>query len=471
MKKVMLFLSGLFILFSGLWAKEIVRPPMPVMPIPAARQLEWQRAELAMFVHFTVNTFTDKEWGDGTEDPDIFNPTDLDTRQWARVARDFGFKSIILTAKHHDGFCLWPSKYTDHSVTSSPWRNGKGDVVGELAKACQEFDLKMGVYLSPWDRHEPSYGDERLYNEYYQGQLRELLTQYGPICEVWFDGAKGKDAKAMEYHFNEFWGMVRQLQLGAVMFSDAGPDVRWIGNERGIAGETCWSMMDKFKVSVGKADREYLNHGDRYGHDWVPGETDVSIREGWFWHEDQHPKSLDHLLDIYFNSVGRNSVLLLNVPPNDRGLIASEDVERLKELRARLDAIFDINLSKGATLTASNIRGDADTFSPAKTLDADPDTYWATEDKEETGWLEYDFGRPITFQVVLIQEPITMGQRIEKYHVEIWTSTEWKTLTSGTTVGYKKLDRVEKVTTDKVRLFIDKSRACPLISEFGLYSE
>ena len=462
---ILLALSGLLIQGRQL----SVPPPAPVLPIPTARQLEWQSRELAMFVHFTVNTFTDREWGDGNEDPSVFNPAQLDVQQWVDTARAFGFKTIVLTAKHHDGFCLWPTQFTDHSVRKSPWRSGKGDVVKELSQACQKAGIKLGLYLSPWDRHEATYGDEARYNLYYLGQLRELLSNYGPVVEVWFDGAKGKNTRDMDYHFEKYWSLVRQLQPSAVIFSDEGPDIRWIGNEKGSAGESCWSMLDRDKVSVGKADTNYLNAGDPNGPDWVPGETDVSIRKGWFWHPDQRPKSVQELLDIYFSSVGRNSVLLLNVPPDNRGLIPQEDVNRLAELRQVLDGIFDENLAESAMIRASEERGPA--FAGSKVLDGDLATYWATEDGRESGWLELDLAEKASFNVLLVQEPITLGQRVKQYRFEALLNGKWMPLSSGTTIGFKKLDRFETVTTRKIRLVIEDARACPLISEIGLYHD
>ncbi len=451
------------------FAQNAVPPPLPVMPIPTERQLEWQQRELAMFVHFTVNTFTNREWGDGTEDPAIFDPSELDVVQWVKAAREFGFRSVVLTAKHHDGFCLWPSRYTDHSVRSSPWRDGRGDVVGELARACSKAGIRFGVYLSPWDRHEPSYGNELQYNLYYLGQLRELLTGYGPLSEVWFDGAKGEDARDMNYYFQTYWALVRQLQPGAVIFSDEGPDVRWIGNERGSAGESCWSMLDRSRVSVGKSDTDYLNTGDPDGPQWVPGETDVSIRKGWFWHPDQKPKSVGELVDIYFHSVGRNSVLLLNVPPDNRGRLPEPDVRRLREFRSALDSIFRKDLAAGATGRAGNVRGGSPDFGVEKTLDGQLETYWATDDAARSAWVEYDLGKPRRFNVCRLQEPIQLGQRIRRYRLEVETPSGWKAVAEGTTIGYKKLDRFEPVEARRVRLRILDSRACPLLAEFGLY--
>jgi alpha-L-fucosidase len=425
-----------------------------------------------MFLHFTVNTFTDREWGTGREDPAIFDPTRLDPTQWARVGREAGFKALILTAKHHDGFTLWPSEYTHHSVEKSPWRSGQGDVVQEVADAARAEGLKLGLYLSPWDMHEPSYGDEAGYNQFYLGQLRELLTRYGSVAEVWFDGAKGENAGAMSYAFDEYRALVRQLQPGAVMFSDEGPDVRWIGNERGFAGETNWSTLDPGKVEIGKPGQgDYLNQGEEGGPAWIPGECDVSIRRGWFWHPDQEPKSLDELLEIYFKSVGRNCLLLLNVPPNQEGRIADEDVVRMREFRTALDRIFARNLADGAEAGASTSWGDdARRFGGEQVLDGDLNTYWAPREGELSGSLTLTLPQPATFNVVRIQEPITMGQRVARYRVDAWQDGAWQPIKRGTTVGYKKLDRLEEpVTASRVKLVVEEALAEPLIAEVGLY--
>lgn len=307
-------LTVFFIFFF--YAFRAISQPLAV---PSPRQLAWQQLETTAFLHFTVNTFTDKEWGEGNEDPKIFNPANFDARQIVKTLKDAGFKIAIITAKHHDGFCLWPSKYTSHSVKSSPWKNGKGDVVKDIAEACHEYGIKFGIYLSPWDRNQPLYGTNA-YNTYYKNQLRELLTNYGEVSEVWFDGAKGKNAKDMQYDFPGFWKLVRRLQPKGVMFSDVGPDIRWVGNEAGNAGETCWSTITTDGMAPGNADPKYLNTGDPNGKLWIPAETDVSIRPGWFYHpsEDDKVKTGKQLVDLYYNSVGRNSLLLLNVPPTGK---------------------------------------------------------------------------------------------------------------------------------------------------------
>ncbi|QXD15288.1 alpha-L-fucosidase [Rhodocaloribacter litoris] len=457
-------------------AAGAVPPPRPLLPIPTARQLTWQRDEMRMFLHFGINTFTGREWGTGAEDPALFNPARLDAGQWARVARETGFRALILTAKHHDGFALWPSRYTDHSVARSPWRGGRGDVVQELAEAVRAEGLKMGLYLSPWDRHEPTYGDEAAYNAFYLGQLRELLTRYGPLAEVWFDGAKGEDARDMDYDFEAYWATVRQLQPEAVIFSDEGPDVRWIGNEHGFAGETNWSTIDRTKVGVGQHGiSDYLNTGEPGGPDWVPGECDVSIRPGWFWRPDadgtgrEAPKSLEQLMEIYFKSVGRNCVLLLNVPPDDEGRLDPADVARLRAFRASLDRLYGTDLAAGASARAGNVRGGAPEYGPDRVLDGDLDTYWATDDTVTVAALELHFDAPRSFNVIRLQEPIALGQRVAAYHVEAWLDGGWKTISRGTTIGHKKLDRIETVTTSRVRLVLDEVLAHPLIAEVGLH--
>jgi alpha-L-fucosidase len=431
------------------------RSPGSERPRPTPQQLAWQRAELAMFVHFTVNTFTDGEWGDGTEDPRIFNPARLDARQWARTARAGGFRTMILTAKHHDGFCLWPTETTDHSVRSSPWREGRGDVVREFVDACRAEGLGVGLYLSPWDRHEPSYGDSARYNDVYARQLTELLTRYGPLVEVWFDGANGEgpNGKRQEYDWPRVDGIVRKLQPRALMFSDAGPDIRWIGNERGMAGDPNWCAVDPAAVPSpgigGDAVIRALQHGDPHGSVWRPGEADVSIRPGWFWHEreDEKVRTAENLVELYCSSVGRNAGLLLNVPPTRDGLFHVTDVARIAEFGERLRATFATNLAAAARRSASDGgKGDA-----------------------TTGWVEVDLGRPATFDVACLQEAIEYGQSVARYSLQAWTGDAWTTFARGTTIGYKKLDRFSPVTASRVRLTIEAALDTPRIQNLALY--
>ncbi|KAJ7564826.1 hypothetical protein O6H91_02G035300 [Diphasiastrum complanatum] len=464
---------------SSIWGTVVVPPPLPLQPIPSASQITFQMRERAMFFHFGMNTFTNVEVGTGLDDPRTFYPKALNTRQWVRHAKEAGFKLVILTAKHHDGFCLWPSAYTKYSVQSSLWMKGTGDVVRELAAAVREEGLEMGLYLSPWDRHESTYGQTIAYNELYLGQLHELLTRYDTISEVWLDGAKGNNTPSMEYKFRDWFTTIRQLQPGANIFSDAGPDTRWVGDEQGQAGSTCWSMVNRSSIQIGGANQEsYLNHGDIYGRNWVPPECDVSIRSGWFWHADQQPKTVESLLDIYYKSVGRNCVLLLNVPPNSTGLLPEEDVKVLHQFNAALKSIFSNNLASDALATSSSIYGEADGiqnedeshYSPSKVLDKDIFTYWAPTAGQTSGYLQFDLQKAIDFNVVEIQEAFYMGQRVMSYNVDMWKDGSWYTLCNGTTIGYKKLDRFPAVkAAQRVRLVISKARDLPLIASFSLY--
>ena len=436
-------------------AAQHATPPDPVLPVPSPQQLAWQRMELTMFLHFGVNTFTDREWGEGTEDEAVFNPTELDCRQWARVAREAGFKLAILTAKHHDGFCLWPSKYTEHSVKRSPWKDGKGDVVREFTEACRAEGLKAGLYLSPWDRNQPVYGDSPKYNEYFCNQLTELMTQYGAIDEVWFDGAcgEGPNGKRQEYDWNSFHDTVYAHNPQAII-AICGPDVRWVGNESGVARPGESSVQTRAEKKV-----------------WYPAECDVSIRPGWFYHasQDGQVKSLDHLLDLYFKSVGRNSVLLLNVPPARRGLLADPDAERLREFRQVLNETFGTNLAAGAAVKASAVRGGDEQFGAQQVLDGSLETYWATDDATTEGWLEIDLPKPATFNVVNVQEALPLGERVEQYRVEAEVDGAWTTLGHGTVIGHNSLIRLPRTTASKVRLVVEAAKVCPAIAEFGLY--
>lgn len=466
--------------------KKEIEPPSPLNPIPTPAQLKWQRRELAMFLHFGPNTFTGREWGDGTEDPGVFNPTALDARQWSRVAKECGFGLMILTAKHHDGFCLWPSKHTDHSIEQSPWRDGKGDLVREFVTAARNEELEVGLYLSPWDQNASSYGDSPRYNDFYVAQLEELLRNYGPIAEVWFDGAcgEGSDGRKQEYDWQRFWETVRRRQPEAVMFSDAGPDVRWVGNERGVAGDPSWSRINPQVVAYpgqsGEKIIKHLQHGERDGTVWRPPETDVSIRPGWFWRESENEKvrSAENLVELYFSSVGRNSLLLLNVPPDQRGLLHEKDVEALRGFRKRLDQIFETNLAEGALATADNVRGRQQLpeekklwhrYDAGRAIDGEFLTYWATDDEVATATLELDLREPATFNVISIGEMISLGQRVCRFRVEYDDDGAWRPLMEGETIGYKRLARIPAVKAQRVRLVISESLACPTISEFGLY--
>ncbi|UKJ06862.1 alpha-L-fucosidase [Solitalea lacus] len=454
---------------------------------PTASQLRWQQLELTAFFHFGVNTFTGKEWGTGKENPAIFNPSELDAKQWVRVAKEAGIKQVILTAKHHDGFCLWPSKYTSHSVKSSPWKNGKGDVVKEVANACKELGVGFGVYLSPWDMNSPLYGSEE-YNDFFVNQLTELLTQYGRVDEVWFDGANGEgpNGKKQVYDFDRWYKLIRKLQPAATI-AIMGPDVRWVGTETGYGRETEWSVvpannLDQSAIAANSQQAiAFKPQGDMMGNDlgsrekilkakglvWYPAETDVSIRPGWFYHsgEDKSVKTPEKLFDIYYNSVGKNSVLLLNIPPDKRGLINENDVQSLRGWKQLRDQTFKLNLVQNAIIKASSNKN------TNAMLDGKYNTFWIAPVRDTTAILEFELKGTKTFDVLCLQENIEIGQRVERFVFESWNGKAWEKITEGTTIGYKRLLRFEPVTSDKVRLRIVASRLNPSLSEFGLYKQ
>ncbi|KAJ9554693.1 hypothetical protein OSB04_009307 [Centaurea solstitialis] len=447
-------------------------PPIPILPLPTSQQLSWQQSEMALFLHFGPNTFTDSEWGSGHAHPSLFDPTSLNTTQWVSIAKENGFSRVILTAKHHDGFCLWPSDYTDYSVKSSPWRNGEGDVVAELAKAAEQAQIQLGLYLSPWDRHEPAYGETLEYNEHYMAQMTELLTRYGNVKEVWLDGAKGEGEKDMEYFFEDWFSLIHQLQPSSVIFSDAGPDVRWVGDEAGYAPATCWSLFNRSNAAIGGTEPKYSQNGDPLGHDWVPAECDVSIRPGWFWHASELPKSATTLLELYYNSVGRNCLMLLNVPPNSSGLISEEDIKVLREFTQLKNSIFSRNLAKEAVVSASSIRGGYNTtqFAASSILEEGIFTYWAPDNSKSKAEIFVDFQESVSFNVIQLQEPIQMGQRIAKFHVDFLNEDgKWREFSNGTTVGYRRLLRFPTVKTRSLKLVIENSRSDPLIAYLGVH--
>jgi alpha-L-fucosidase len=424
------------------------------LPRPSPQQLAWQRDELALFVHFGVNTFTDREWGDGKENPAVFNPTHLDARQWARAARGAGARALILTAKHHDGFCLWPSATTRHSVAASPWRGGNGDVVREYVDACRAEGLRAGLYCSPWDRNAHVYGDGPRYNDFYCEQLTELLTRYGEINEVWFDGANGEgpNGRHQTYDWPRIHALVRKLQPNAVMFSDAGPDVRWCGNELGIAGDPNWSMIDPASVPEpgvsGEQVTAALQHGDSAGRVWRPAECDVSIRPGWFHHdaEDAKVRSVDDLMALWFSSVGRNAKLLLNVPPTQVGQFHAVDVERLDAWRARRMQLFAENFAAGQRVRYSR--------TGIHRLVA-----------------EIDLDRTVNAGLLRLEEQIGQGQRVAQYVVHGFSDNgDWRELTRGTTIGHCKLDRFSPTPLRRLRVTILDALAAPLPLRVGIYA-
>ena len=466
------FLSVL-LLWAGAGAQS--RPPAPFGPCPTEAQVRWQRMEMNMFCHFGPNTFSGREWGTGTESEDMFNPSQLDCRQWVAVAKAGGFGGIILTAKHHDGFCLWPNPTSRHTVRESSWRGGEGDVLLELSQACRQGGVKMGLYISPWDRSAPTYGTP-LYNQTFNRTLEHALTRYGEIFEQWFDGANGEGphGKKQEYDWTLFNHTVGRLQPQALIFSDVGPGCHWMGNEEGINGETCWSRLntDGFQPGPLAPPLEVLNQGQRDGKYYIPAEVDVSIRHGWFHHSHEHPKTVQQLLGIYYTSVGRNAVLLLNVPPDRRGLIDAEDSARVVEFRAALDSIFGHDLARQAYVYASNVRGEGmKAYRAANVADTHYHKYWAVDDWCLRPTLTLSFAKAVTFNRVMLQEYIPLGQRVEGFEVQVLAGGKWQTVASASTIGYKRILLTDTYTTKGVRIRFTDCRACPVINRVGLFMD
>lgn len=443
-------------------------PPAP--PVPTQRQIEWQNIELAAFVHFGPNTFTDKEWGGGDEDPNLFHPTDLDCDQWVREFQAAGFKEVIITAKHHDGFCLWPSKRSVHTVAQCKWKGGHGDVLRELSDACKRHRMKMGVYLSPWDRNHPAYGTPE-YNRIFSEMLKEVLTQYGPIHEVWFDGANGEgpNGKKQTYDWQLFYSVVRKYQPEAVMFSDSGPDVRWVGNESGEAALTSWSMIPNGRYYPGTPLYKELGEGREDGDIWVAPECDVSLRPGWFYHpsEEGQNKTPEALFDLYEKSVGRNSLLLLNVPPDRQGRLTSGEIASLRGFHAMKDRIYGRDLAQGGFVTCSSR---ADNVGKILEPFGKNNQIWAASPQDSSPELTMTFSHPVIFDRVLLGEPIALGQRISQFTVEAKVEGHWQVIGTGTTVGRKRILPVAPTCAEAVRVTLKKFRAAPLLNRFGLYN-
>lgn len=460
-----------------------VLPPEPILPVPEPKQVEWQQMETYAFIHFGLNTFNDREWGYGDTDPKTFNPTNLDCEQWAQTLVKAGMKGVILTAKHHDGFCLWPFEGTDYSVKNSPWKNGQGNVVKELSEACKKYGLKFAVYLSPWDRHQANYGTPE-YLPYFYAQLRDLLTNYGPVFEVWFDGANGgdgwyggaKDIRTIDrknyYNYPRIYEMLDSIQPQAIIFSDGGPGCRWVGNEKGFAGATNWSFLRKGEVHPGYDKNYELQYGHPDGNQWVPAECDVSIRPGWFYHpeEDDRVKSPDRLVDLYYRSVGHNATLLLNFPVDRRGLIHPVDSANAVRFHEMIQQQLKTNLVAGMTPKVSNERGGD--FVASALTDDNFDTYWATEDGVTTADIEFSFDTPTRMNRMMLQEYIPLGQRVKAFVVEYLDKDTWlpvKLNEETTTIGYKRLLRFETVETKGIRIRITDARGPLCLSSVGVY--
>ncbi len=460
-----------------------VLPPEPILPVPEPKQVEWQQMETYAFIHFGLNTFNDREWGYGDTDPKTFNPTNLDCEQWAQTLVKAGMKGVILTAKHHDGFCLWPFEGTEYSIKNSPWKNGKGNVVKELSEACKKYGLKFAVYLSPWDRHQANYGTPE-YLPYFYAQLHDLLTNYGPVFEVWFDGANGgdgwyggaKDIRTIDrknyYNYPRIYEMLDSIQPQAIIFSDGGPGCRWVGNEKGFAGATNWSFLREGEVHPGYEKSYELQYGHADGNQWVPAECDVSIRPGWFYHpeEDDRVKSPDQLVDLYYRSVGHNATLLLNFPVDRRGLIHPVDSANAVRFHEMIQQQLKTNLVTGMTPKVSNERGGD--FVASALTDDNFDTYWATEEGVTTADIEFSFDTPTRMNRMMLQEYIPLGQRVKAFVVEYLDKDTWlpvKLNEETTTIGYKRLLRFETVETKGIRIRITDARGPLCLSNVGVY--
>lgn len=476
--KLTLLVITLFILDQSLSAQDNSSHVASRLPVPSTQQMDWHRMEMNAFIHFTMNTFTDREWGFGDESPALFNPLRADPGQWVSVLKKAGFQGIILTVKHHDGFCLWPSAFTRHSVKNSPWKMGKGDLVKELSEACKQSGMKFGIYLSPWDRNHADYGSSA-YIDYYRNQLKELISGYGPFFEIWFDGANGgdgyyggaRDKRSIDgskyYDWPGTIEMVDKISPGAIFFSDAGPGCRWVGNEDGHAGETNWNTISLDTLYAGKPGiTGLLNRGSENGTSWVPAECDVSIRPGWFWHEKENSrvKTPEQLFEIYLSSVGRGSNLLLNVPPNRDGRIDEADIRSLTGFRKLLDAAFKKNLAKGASAVAKGSGAKVSALT-----DGNPESFWQPATDEKTVTIEVDLPKPQVVHFIVLQEYIEKGQRVKSFHIQGLTNDGWKSLTAGTTIGYKRILKIVPVSLQQIRVQIDDAKAPPVLREICVY--
>ncbi|GAA3986853.1 alpha-L-fucosidase [Mucilaginibacter dorajii] len=466
--------------------------PKPYGKLPTKGQLNWQEMGMYCIIHYGVDVYTNKEWGYGDEDPKLINPSHFSAMQIVAAAKAGGFKGVVVVAKHHDGFCIWPTKTTEHNISKSPYKNGKGDMMKEYREACDKLGMQLGVYCSPWDRNNPNYGTAD-YVKIYREQLKELYTNYGPLFISWHDGANGGDGyyggkrevrkidRSTYYGWDTTWAITRKLQPNAVIFGDVGPDVRWVGNEEGHAGETCWATYTPHAPDEGKKPgngyvKDYEGtEGTRNGDYWMPAECDVSLRPGWFYHktQDDGVKSPYTLLDLYYKSVGRGAALDLGLSPDPKGIVNEIDVKSLTEFGNLLKQTFALNLAKGATLTASNVRGgNKAQFGPQMLLDNDRYSYWATDDKVTTPEVTIDLHTPKTFNVIRLRENIKLGQRIEAVELDAWMNGKWQQIGAATSIGGNRLIRLtQNITASKLRLRVTKSPVCIALSDFGLFKE
>lgn len=463
-----LLIAGLVLMSAFLNAQNI----KPIGPLPTASQQKWHELEFYLFMHFGPNTFTNNEWGHGDEPEDIFNPTALDCRQWARIAKASGAKGIIITAKHHDGFCLWPSAFSKHTVRESKWKNGKGDVLKDLSLACKEAGILFGIYISPWDRNHPDYGTPA-YNNVYMNTMKEAVGKYGPIFEMWWDGANGEgpNGKKQVYDFRAFENTIRSIAPNAIVFSDIGPDIRWVGNESGYLNATNWNLLDTagFMRGAGGPTTDTLNIGNKFGKNWIPGECDVSIRPGWFYHkeEDEKVKNGAQLMDLYFKSVGRGGNLLLNVPPDRRGLIHENDSAALMEFKKMRDAFNSGNLISQAKISSNgNLQG----HEPSLVKDGKIGTFWASKKGVPAPELVLDFGKNQKVNTLVLEEYLALGQRISSFSIEAWNNDHFEEIAKATTMGRKRILQVPTVETSKLRIRILEAKELPLIREIAVYN-
>ncbi|MGM9753126.1 MAG: alpha-L-fucosidase [Candidatus Cryptobacteroides sp.] len=481
-----------------------VKDPEGFGPLPTPAQVAWQRMETNMFIHFGPNTFTNLEWGHGTaEEIAAFCPTVVDCDQWASIAAECDFKGIILTAKHHDGFCLWPNKNSSHTIAQSSYKDGKGDIVKELSEACAKAGVKFGIYDSPWDRHDPSYGTGDAYNQVFKSTVEDLHTNYGDLFEQWFDGAKGEDGKTQNYDFTLFNNAVLELHPDCVIFSNVGPGCRWGGQEWGYALPTCWSTFSPSAHNASQSSlpgdyETYLGSGDNpktSGAKWLPIECDTSIRTKdqqdngypmWFWNNlgNERTRSAKNLMQLYYQSVGRNGLLLLNVPPTTAGVFDDADIKSLREFKKMKDEVFAVNLAEGASVKASKVRGNnEEKYGPANMIDGNYDTYFATDDNVTSVEIEFTLKEPAEFNRVLLQEYIPLGQRVRDFSIkykaegsESWQDLKWKrgsgeTKVNPTTIGHKRILLTNRVKASAVKVIINASYACPVLNGFGLYND
>ena len=462
--------------------------PEPIGPLPQAKQVEWQKMETYAFVHYGLNTFNDSEWGYGDADPKVFNPTRMDVEQWVRTFKQAGMKGVIIVAKHHDGFTMWPSPLTDYNITRSAYdgpknKDGKVDVLAELRKACDKYGLKMGIYLSPWDRNHAEYG-RQAYVDYYHQQLTQLVTEYGPLFEVWLDGANGGDGyyggaketrkidRRNYYEFPKIHSIILEHQPQAIIFSDGGPGCRWVGNERGEAGTTNWAFLRRGDVYPGYDKSKELQHGHFDGNAWIPAECDVSIRPGWFYHpeEDSKVKTPEQLADLYYKSVGRNATFLLNFPVDREGRVNAIDSANAVRFRQIIDEDFKTNLLRKAKVTASSVRGKK--FSAKNLTDGKWDTYWATPDGVNTGIVTLTFKKPTRVNRLLLQEYIPLGQRVKAFSAEALVDGNWQAIDPEeptTTIGYKRILRFSTIEATAIRVTITDSRGPLCLNNIAAY--